>query len=90
MQGSVWPQGVSAQAYSQRVLRPPEGASARIHQPPLPALDAARVHAVIHDVAARNAGNPKCVLLCINHEIDIFYLIYYVFICFSKLLLLKY
>ncbi|CAH0718962.1 unnamed protein product, partial [Brenthis ino] len=53
------PQGVSTQTYSQRVLRPPEGASARIHQPPLPALDAARVHAVIEEVTARNANNPK-------------------------------
>ncbi|XP_052744607.1 myotubularin-related protein 5 isoform X3 [Bicyclus anynana] len=47
------------QAYSQRVLRPPEGASARIHQPPLPRLDAARVHDVIEEVTARNANNPK-------------------------------
>ncbi|KAF9824718.1 hypothetical protein SFRURICE_010325, partial [Spodoptera frugiperda] len=31
------------QAFQQRILRPPEGASSRIHQPPLPALDAARV-----------------------------------------------
>ncbi|XP_039747525.1 myotubularin-related protein 5 isoform X2 [Pararge aegeria] len=47
------------QAYSQRVLRPPEGASARIHQPPLPHLDTARVHDVIEEVTARNANNPK-------------------------------
>ncbi|XP_050355380.1 myotubularin-related protein 13 [Nymphalis io] len=53
------PQGVSTQTYSQRVLRPPEGASARIHQPPLPPLDAERVHAVIEEVTARNANNPK-------------------------------
>ncbi|KAM3965988.1 LOW QUALITY PROTEIN: SET domain binding factor [Aphomia sociella] len=43
------------QASQQRVLRPPDGASARIHQPPLPALDAARVAAVIREGAARAA-----------------------------------
>ncbi|RVE52553.1 hypothetical protein evm_002947 [Chilo suppressalis] len=47
------------QAYQQRVLRPPEGASARIHQPPLPTLDAAKVRDVIADVTARNAATNK-------------------------------
>lgn len=47
------------QAYQQRILRPPEGASQRIHQPPLPLLDATRVREVIEEVTARNANNPK-------------------------------
>ncbi|XP_022823540.1 myotubularin-related protein 5 isoform X1 [Spodoptera litura] len=47
------------QAFQQRILRPPEGASSRIHQPPLPALDAARVRDVMREVAQRSAANPK-------------------------------
>ncbi|KAJ2945310.1 hypothetical protein O0L34_g9397 [Tuta absoluta] len=47
------------QAYQQRILRPPEGASQRIHQPPFPCLDAAKVREVIEEVTARNANNPK-------------------------------
>ncbi|XP_072945453.1 myotubularin-related protein 5 [Epargyreus clarus] len=43
------------QAYQQRVLRPPEGASARIHQPPLPPLDARRVRDVVDELRARHA-----------------------------------
>ncbi|XP_041970120.1 myotubularin-related protein 13 isoform X2 [Aricia agestis] len=43
------------QAYAQRVLRPPEGAAGRIHQPPLPTLDAARVQQLLAEHAARNA-----------------------------------
>ncbi|CAH2055651.1 unnamed protein product, partial [Iphiclides podalirius] len=56
------PQVVS-QAYQQRVLRPPLGAEARIHQPPLPPLDAARVRDVIRDVAQRSAPNAKLTAL---------------------------
>ncbi|KAI5636911.1 DENN (AEX-3) domain-containing protein [Phthorimaea operculella] len=60
------------QAYQQRILRPPEGASQRIHQPPFPPLDAGKVREppfppldagkvreVIEEVTARNANNPK-------------------------------
>ncbi|XP_063895627.1 myotubularin-related protein 5 [Helicoverpa armigera] len=49
------------QAFQQRILRPPEGASSRIHQPPLPPLDAARVRDVMREVAQRSASNPKYV-----------------------------
>ncbi|XP_045539578.1 myotubularin-related protein 5 [Papilio machaon] len=56
------PQVVS-QTYQQRVLRPPAGAEARIHQPPLPALDPHRVHDVIRDVSQRNANNAKLTAL---------------------------
>lgn len=52
---------VVSQAYQQRVLRPPAGAEARIHQPPLPPLDADRVRDVIRDVSQRNASNAKSV-----------------------------
>lgn len=47
------------QSYQQRVLRPPEGVSARIHQPPLPLLDAGRVQAVIDEGLVRNQAHPK-------------------------------
>ncbi|CAG9571881.1 unnamed protein product [Danaus chrysippus] len=53
------PQAQSTQPYAQRVLRPPEGASARIHQPPLPTLDPRAVHAVMRDLAARNTSSVK-------------------------------
>ncbi|CAB3252550.1 unnamed protein product [Arctia plantaginis] len=43
------------QAFQQRILRPPEGASSRIHQPPLPPLDAARVREVMREVQARTS-----------------------------------
>ncbi|XP_063366125.1 myotubularin-related protein 13 [Cydia amplana] len=51
------------QTYQQRILRPPEGASARIHQPPLPTLDPVRVREVIDEVTARNAEHPKLTAL---------------------------
>ncbi|XP_013171380.1 PREDICTED: myotubularin-related protein 5 [Papilio xuthus] len=51
------------QTYQQRVLRPPAGAEARIHQPPLPALDPLRVRDVIRDVSQRNANNAKLTAL---------------------------
>ncbi|GBP59985.1 Myotubularin-related protein 13 [Eumeta japonica] len=51
------------QIYQQRVLRPPEGASSRIHQPPLPKLDPKRVQDVIDEVSARNSHNPKLTAL---------------------------
>ncbi|KAL0879617.1 hypothetical protein ABMA27_003336 [Loxostege sticticalis] len=57
------PQVSSLQAYQQRILRPPEGASARIHQPPLPTLDSARVHELIHELTARNANGAKLAAL---------------------------
>ncbi|XP_026736856.1 myotubularin-related protein 5 isoform X1 [Trichoplusia ni] len=47
------------QSFQQRILRPPAGASSRIHQPPLPALDAPRVRDVMRDVAQRAAANHK-------------------------------
>lgn len=47
------------QMYQQRILRPPEGVSARIHQPPLPRLDPDRVREVIEEISSRNANNPK-------------------------------
>ncbi|XP_063832173.1 myotubularin-related protein 5-like [Ostrinia nubilalis] len=53
------PQVSSLQAYQQRILRPPEGASSRIHQPPLPTLDSARVHELIQELTARNANGAK-------------------------------
>ncbi|XP_045520262.1 myotubularin-related protein 13 isoform X1 [Pieris brassicae] len=42
------------QIFQQRILRPPEGAESRIHQPPLPTLCAARVQQVIDERAATN------------------------------------
>ncbi|XP_028170103.1 myotubularin-related protein 13 [Ostrinia furnacalis] len=51
------------QAYQQRILRPPEGASSRIHQPPLPTLDSARVHELIQELTARNANGAKLAAL---------------------------
>ncbi|XP_073954790.1 LOW QUALITY PROTEIN: SET domain binding factor [Choristoneura fumiferana] len=50
---------VENHAYQQRILRPPEGAATRIHQPPLPTLDPVKVKQVIAEVTARNAHNPK-------------------------------
>ncbi|CAG5054015.1 unnamed protein product [Parnassius apollo] len=57
------PQVYDNSTYQQRVLRPPVGAEARIHQPPLPTLDAARVRDVIRDLAQRNTANPKLTAL---------------------------
>uniref|UniRef100_A0A182J5B9 Myotubularin n=1 Tax=Anopheles atroparvus TaxID=41427 RepID=A0A182J5B9_ANOAO len=37
------------QAFQQKVLRPPEGAFARIHQPPMPLIDGQEVQNVIND-----------------------------------------
>lgn len=41
------------QSFQQRILRPPEGASSRIHQPPLPPLDAMRVREIMREVQTR-------------------------------------
>ncbi|XP_037303487.1 myotubularin-related protein 13-like [Manduca sexta] len=51
------------QAFQQRVLRPPAGASGRVHQPPLPALDARAVTHVLHDLAARTGNEHKLTAL---------------------------
>ncbi|XP_037871165.1 myotubularin-related protein 5 isoform X2 [Bombyx mori] len=51
------------QPFQQRILRPPEGASSRIHQPPLPAIDARKVRDVMDEVSARSANNPKLTAL---------------------------
>ncbi|KAJ0172559.1 hypothetical protein K1T71_011698 [Dendrolimus kikuchii] len=53
----------SPQAFQQRILRPPDGASSRIHQPPLPPLDPQRVREVIEEVTARSNNNPKLTAL---------------------------
>lgn len=42
------------QVYPQKVLRPPEGAFARIHQPPMPHIDSAQVEAIIKEGLAKN------------------------------------
>ncbi|XP_039436960.1 myotubularin-related protein 13 isoform X2 [Culex pipiens pallens] len=42
------------QTYQQKVLRPPEGAFARIHQPSMPLIDAQEVQKVINDGLAAN------------------------------------
>ncbi|XP_049836392.1 myotubularin-related protein 13 isoform X2 [Schistocerca gregaria] len=42
------------QPYVQKILKPPEGAFARIHQPPLPAIDASQVQAIIEEGLAKN------------------------------------
>ncbi|CAG4990346.1 unnamed protein product [Colias eurytheme] len=47
------------QVFQQRILRPPEGAAARIHQPPLPPLSATRVQQVIDELSARNNNADK-------------------------------
>lgn len=42
------------QAYVQKILKPPEGAFTRIHQPPLPKIDSRQVQAIIDDSMAKN------------------------------------
>lgn len=42
------------QPYVQKILKPPEGASSRIHQPPFPHIDAAQVHTIIDEGLAKN------------------------------------
>ncbi|XP_055601637.1 myotubularin-related protein 13 [Uranotaenia lowii] len=44
----------SPQPYQQKILRPPEGAYARIHQPPMPLIDVQEVQKVINDGIAAN------------------------------------
>nr|CAH7747743.1 unnamed protein product [Callosobruchus chinensis] len=42
------------QSYAQKILVPPEGAFARIHQPPLPRIDASKVQQIIDEGAQQN------------------------------------
>lgn len=42
------------QVYPQKILRPPEGAFARIHQPPVPRIDPHAVQEIINEGIARN------------------------------------
>lgn len=42
------------QSYAQKVLAPPEGAHARIHQPALPTIDGERVRAIIEEGLSKN------------------------------------
>lgn len=47
------------QPYVQKILKPPEGAFTRIHQPPFPKLDASRVQTIIDDGLIKNNLNSK-------------------------------
>lgn len=42
------------QPYVQKILKPPEGAFARIHQPQLPRIDAQQVQAIIDEGLAKS------------------------------------
>lgn len=42
------------QVYTQKILRPPNGAFARIHQPPMPQINAIQVQSIINDGLAKN------------------------------------
>ncbi|XP_055715970.1 myotubularin-related protein 13 [Phlebotomus papatasi] len=42
------------QTYTQKVLKPPEGAFARIHQPPMPQINSQQVTAIIQEGMAKN------------------------------------
>ncbi|KAK7870000.1 hypothetical protein R5R35_011968 [Gryllus longicercus] len=42
------------QPYVQKILKPPEGAFARIHQPPFPGISSAQVQAIIDEGLAKN------------------------------------
>lgn len=42
------------QAYVQKILKPPEGAYTRIHQPPFPKIDQQQVQNVINDGLAKS------------------------------------
>lgn len=42
------------QAYVQKILKPPEGAYTRIHQPPFPKINSQQVQAVINDGLIKN------------------------------------
>lgn len=42
------------QPYVQKILKPPEGAFARIHQPPLPFINSDQVQAIIEEGLAKN------------------------------------
>ncbi|KAG5884190.1 hypothetical protein JTB14_020713 [Gonioctena quinquepunctata] len=42
------------QSYSQKILVPPEGAFARIHQPPLPAINTEKVQEIINEGFSKN------------------------------------
>jgi hypothetical protein len=43
-------------------LRPPEGVSARIHQPPLPLLDGTRIQSIIDEGISKNNLGAKYVV----------------------------
>ncbi|XP_050441146.1 myotubularin-related protein 13 [Adelges cooleyi] len=47
------------QPYVQKILKPPEGAFTRIHQPPFPKIDTTRVQVIINDGLAKNSLNSK-------------------------------
>lgn len=42
------------QPYVQKILKPPEGAFARIHHPPFPHIDYAKVQAIIDEGLAKS------------------------------------
>jgi len=49
------------QPYVQKILKPPEGAFTRIHQPPFPKLDANCVQTIIDDGLIKHNLNSKLV-----------------------------
>ncbi|XP_005191507.1 myotubularin-related protein 13 isoform X1 [Musca domestica] len=49
----------SQQMYVQKVLRPPEGASHRIHQPAFPRLNPEKVEMIINDGIRKNCLQPR-------------------------------
>lgn len=50
------------QSYAQKILVPPEGAFARIHQPPLPQLNAEMVRTIIEEGLSKNNLKSRLVL----------------------------
>nr|CAD7393185.1 unnamed protein product [Timema cristinae] len=47
------------QPYVQKILKPPDGAFARIHQPPLPTINTGQVQAIIDEGLAKNNLNSR-------------------------------
>lgn len=47
------------QSYAQKILVPPEGAFARIHQPPLPIINAEQVQIIIQEGLSKNTVKSR-------------------------------
>lgn len=52
----------NTQPYQQKIPKPPDGVHLRVHQPPLPSLNAARVQDIIEEGMAKQTLKTKSVI----------------------------